>query len=204
MKEKKIHTAEYIKIIKESPEKKNSYMFFGVTIIVVIILIVFAIRPTITTIRRINQEIKEKTRTNELLEKKINTLSELDKEYIDYKEEFDDLRLLFPAGDNFSLFLANIEAVTARNGFVLSSVRFDKYRGQEHSFGTRVLIPSAVSINVKGKEANLIGFLRNLEQLPMYPTIESLSYGTQRDADGLSSFNINLRIYSIENDKFYD
>ena len=61
MKEKNINTTEYIKIIKESPEKKKSYIFFGFSVFVMIILIAFAIRPTILTITRINKEIKEKS-----------------------------------------------------------------------------------------------------------------------------------------------
>ena len=204
MKEKKINTAEYIKIIKESPEKKRSYMFFGFSIIVVIILIVFAIRPTITTITRINQGIKEKSRVNDLLEKKINTLSELDKEYTPNQQKFENIRLVYPADGNFSLLLGNIESVVARNGFSLSSVRFDRYRGKNYPLSTRVLVPHTISLSVKGRQVNIIGLLRELESLPMYPVVESLSYSSQKDSDDLNSFTINLRIYTVENDKFYD
>jgi Tfp pilus assembly protein PilO len=203
MKEKKVHTAEYIKTMKESPEKKRSYIFLGFSLLVTIILIVFAIRPTITTITRINKEIKEKTRTNDLLEKKIDTLSELDKEYKENRQKFDDLELIFPVGENQSLFLANIEPIVARNGYSLSSVRFDSYKG-DFLLNTRVLVPQTISVSVRGRQANIVGLLRELEALPTYPTIESLSYSSQEGVDGLSSFTINLRVYSIENDKFYN
>jgi len=179
MKEKNINTTEYIKIIKESPEKKKSYIFFGFSIFATILLIVFAIRPTITTISRINNEIKGKTRTNELLE------------------------LIFPVKENHSLFLANIEAIVARNGYSLSSVKFDRYKG-DGQVNTTVLIPQSVSFTIRGRQANIVGLLRELEELPMYPVVESLSYSTQEGTDGLSSFAVNLRIYGIENDKFYN
>jgi len=203
MKEKKVNTAEYIKIIKESPEKKRSYIFFGFSLFITIILIVFAIRPTITTIIRINREIKEKTRTNNLLEEKIDTLSELDKDYKEHKHKFDDLELIFPVGKNQSLFLANIEPIVARNGYSLSSVRFDSYKG-DYLFNTRVIVPQTISVSIRGRQANIIGLLRELENLPTYPTIEALSYSAQEGVDGLSSFTVTLRVYSIENDKFYN
>lgn len=203
MKEKRVNTAEYIKIFKESPEKKMSYLFLGFTIVVVIILIVFAIRPTITTIVRINQEIKEKTRTNDQLEKKIDTLSSLDSEYAANREDFDNLELVFPADDNFSLFLANIEAVVARNGFALNNLSFSRYRGREYGLNTRVLVPYSVSFSIRGRQRNLISLLRELEELPMYPVVETLSFSTEEDEDGLLSFSINLRIYRIENKQFY-
>lgn len=204
MKEKKVDTTEYIKIIKESPEKKRSYIFFGFTIFVTIILIVFAIRPTITTISTINREIKTKTKTSELLEKKINTLSELDKEYAANRKDFDDLELIFPANDNFSLLLANMEAIVARNGFSLTSLSFDMYKGKAYGIGTTVLVPYTLSFNIRGRQTNIIGLLRDLEELPMSPVIEALSYSAQESEDGLSSFRINLRIYNIENDNFYN
>ncbi len=204
MKEKNVNTAEYIKIIKESPEKKRSYIFFGFSIFITIVLIVFAIRPTITTISTINSEIKAKTRTNDLLEKKINTLSELDKEYVANREAFDDLELIFPANDNFSLLLANMEAIVSRNGFSLTSLSFDAHRGKNYRAGTTVLVPYTLAFNIRGRQANIIGLLRDLEELPMYPVVEALSYSTQESEDGLSSFRVNLRIYHIENDNFYN
>jgi Tfp pilus assembly protein PilO len=203
MEEKNINTAEYIKIIKESPEKKRSYIFFGLSIFVMIILIVFAIRPTILTITRINKEIKEKTTVDSLLEKKIETLSELDKQYATSKKEFDNLELIFPADGNFSLFMSNIDAIAARNGFALMSVNFDNYKGDTFNIGTKVLVPKAVRLSIRGKDSNLINLLKDLEALPMYPVVESVSFSTQKDKDGLSSFSLNLRIYSIENYKFY-
>lgn len=203
MKEKNINTTEYIKIIKESPEKKKSYIFFGFSVFVMIILIAFAIRPTILTITRINKEIKEKTTVNSLLEKKIETLSELDKQYATGRKNFDNLELIFPADGNFSLFMSNIDAVAARNGFALMAVNFDNYKGDSFNVATKVLVPKAVRLSIKGKDSNLINLLRDLEALPMYPVVESVSFSTQRDKDNLNSFSLNLRIYNIENNNFY-
>jgi len=138
-----------------------------------------------------------------LLEKKIDTLSELDKQYATSKKQFDNLELIFPADGNFSLFMSNIDAITARNGFALMSVNFDNYKGDSFTIGTRVLVPKAVRLSIRGKDSNLINLLRDLEALPMYPVIESVSFSTQTDKDGLSSFSLNLRIYNIENYNFY-
>ena len=96
MQEKRINTAEYIKLIKESPEKKKSYMFLAFTILASIVLILFAIRPTILTITKISGEIKEKEKINKQLENKINALTALDREYEEQKEAFRSLELIFP------------------------------------------------------------------------------------------------------------
>lgn len=203
MEERKANTAEYMKVIKESPEKKRSYIFFGFSILVSIVLILFAIRPTVTTIARINKEIEEKERVNSLLEKKINTLNELDKQYVPNKEAFDDLEMIFPAGKNFSLLLANMELVTTRNGHKLSSISFDSYKGKDYDIMTKALKPYTMTLSARGKEENILNFLQQLEDLPMYPVIESFSYSTETAEDGTNAFTVSLRIYHIDNVNFY-
>ncbi len=192
-----------MKVIKESPDKKRSYIFFGFSILVSIVLILFAIRPTVTTIARINKEIKEKERVNSLLENKINTLNELDKQYVPNKESFEDLEMIFPAGENFSLLLANMELVTTRNGHKLSSISFDGYKGKDYNIITKALKPYTMTFSARGKEENILNFLQELEDLPMYPVIETFSYSTETAEDGTNAFTISLRIYHVDNVNFY-
>lgn len=203
MQEKTLNTAEYIKIIKESPQKKRSYAFLAFTILVSILLVVFAIRPTIIIINKINKEIKEKTTINNLLISKIDALSTLDKEYVENQEAFENLELIFPANGNFSLLLANIDSVVGRNGFSLSSVSFDNYKGKAYKLSTNILNPQTIGLSVRGKESNLINLLKDIEALPMSPVVEGVSYSTQKDREGFLSFGIRLRVYDIDNDNFY-
>ena len=201
---KVLNTEEYIKIVKESPEKKRGYIFAAATVAVSILLIVFAVRPTILTIVKINSEIKEKERLNTSLNTKISTLSALDKQFEDVGKDLKDLRLIYPADGNFSLLLANISPVLSRNGFYLNGITFDKYSDKNVSFTPRVLTPWSAKISAKGKMANVINLLKELEALPMYPVIESFSYTDQKDDLGLTGFSINLRIYKIDNSNFYE
>ncbi len=203
MAEENINTVEYIKIVKESPEKKKSYIYLGITILISILLIVFALRPTITVITRINKEIKEKTALSRSLESKIKTLSALEQQYAESKKDLNNLELIFPADGNFSLLMSNIDSVVSRNGFALLSINFDDYKGELFTSSTNVLLPKTIRMGLKGKEVNLVNLLRDMEALPMYPVIETVSFSTQKDSDGLVSFSVSLRVYDIDNDKFY-
>ncbi len=205
MKEGSVNTVEYIKIVKESPEKRKGYAFFGFTILAVILLAVFAIRPTILTITKINKEIREKKLINTQLETKINTLSSLDKVFLENKKDFKSLELIFPADGNFSLFLSNLDSIVARNGFVLSAITFDDYQGENYRVPTSsALKPKSVRVSVSGKRVNLVNLLKDFEALPMYPVVETVSFTNNEDDNGLISFNIGLRIYAIDNNKFYN
>jgi Tfp pilus assembly protein PilO len=168
------------------------------------LLIIFAIRPTLITISTINTEIKEKTRLNTALDSKIDTLSKLDKQYTEMKEDLSHLKLIYPDNKDFSLFMANTTGILSKNGFTLSGINFDNYGEDNFDLTTKVLAPWSVRLNIKGRPSNLVNLLKDLEALPMYPVIESLSFSSQKDENGLTGYSISLRIYEIENNNFYE
>jgi Tfp pilus assembly protein PilO len=204
MERKRLNTEEYIKLIKESPEKKRGYIFAGATVLVSILLIIFAVRPTILKITGINASIKEKNRLSTALDAKISTLSTLDKQFEEVGTDLSNLKLIYPADGNFSILLANINPILSRNGFFLNGISFDKYSDKNITFTPKVLVPWTVMISTKGKTANAINLLKDLEALPMFPVIESFSYTDQKDESGLTNFSINMRIYKIDNTNFYE
>ncbi len=194
-----------VNLIKKPPSKQVQNIFIGLTYVISILLLVFAIVPTVNTILQINKEIKEKQRIHSALEQKLLALSELDEEYNGKNSEFKNLSLLFPATGNFSLFLSNIDAIVSRNNFVLEAISFSEYNRQDYDINTLSLQPSTVRLSVNGKKIYLITLLRDLEAMPMYPVIESVSYSEEVDQDGNTKYILSLRIYSVKNSpKFYD
>lgn len=198
---------EFVGIAKKGPSKKAEMIFTGLTFIVAVLLIVFAIVPTISTVTEINKEIKEKERITQALESKIKALNDLDNQFNTNEETFKDISLIFPSSQNFSLFLANIDAIVTRNNFVLNSIGFSEYKETKEEMGKlklTALSPYSVRLSVKGSKMNLISFLRDLESLPMYPVVESINYSSDVDAQGNTDFSLNLRVYHVENVNFYD
>jgi len=192
-----------LKVVREISEKKISYIFTGITVAVAIVLIAGAIRPTVITITRINTEISEKEKTEKALTEKISALTELDTQYIGLKDDFEDISLVFPTDGDFSLFMANIDAISSRNGFVLVGLSFAEYK-EDNPVATGVLEPWSVRLTIEGKKNDLVNFLKDLESLPMYPVIESVAYSDDGENEEVNSFSIHMRIYHIPIGNFYD
>lgn len=203
MEKKKSNRVDLLKIVREASEKRVSYIFTGITVAVAIILIIGAIRPTIITITRINSEISTKENTVQALSDKITALTALDTQYIGLKDDFENMSLVFPTEGNFSLFMANIDAVSSRNGFVLVGLAFSEYK-EDNPISTTVLEPWSVRLTVDGKKNNLVNLLRDLESLPMYPVIESISYSDKAETEETTNFTIHMRIYHVPVNNFYD
>jgi Tfp pilus assembly protein PilO len=192
----------YIKFLKEPPTKTAMYYMSGFTVLVAILLVAFAIRPTLLTIDRINSAIKEKQRIYDALDSKIGAMAQLDQQYIEFADNLDSLQLIYPTSGNFSLFMSNIDSVVSRNGFVLKGLSFSEYDNDLYDVNTIVLAPWAVQISVNGPESNIDNLFDDLESMPMYPVIDRFSYGEAED-DGSKNFSISMRIYHVENNKFY-
>ena len=198
---------EYVKIAKKGPNKKAELISVGLTFIASVLLIVFAVVPTVKTVGDINKDIKEKQRISSALESKIKALSSLDTQYNKEKDVFNDITLIFPTSQNFSLFLANIDAIVTRNNFYLNSIGFSETKSSRDSTDEKnlsVLKPYSIRLSVTGSKLDLINFLKDLEALPMYPVIETISFSSDVDENGNTDFSIGLGIYHVDNVNFYD
>jgi len=190
--------------IRESEEKRNSYITITFTLLVVVLLIVFAIRPTITTITKIKNDIKEKENITKQLDKRIKTLSALDQEFKSSKEKFDSLRFVFPVSERYILLLSNIDSIVSRNGYKLNSINFDSYDKNVENITPTVIKPSVLSLSVSGTYSNFINLLKDLESLPMYAVIENVSFSGRTSYRSVEdSYSIRLRIYHVQEPNFY-
>lgn len=193
-----------MKILRDSPSKKSMYYLSTFTFLVAVLLLVFAVRPTLLTITSINKEIKEKEGIHKALEDKIDAMVELDEQYNEHKDTLDTLELIFPTSGNFSLFLSNIDAVVSRNGFVLHGINFSDYEKEDFEISTSAVSPWTVRLNVVGPENNLDNLFDDFEAMPMYPVIENFTYSDKEETETrMKSFSIGMRIYHLENNKFY-
>ena len=201
--------SEMIKAVN-SDKKSDIYQMVIFTIVVLVVLLVGAIKPTIVTIFRIINEIDEKQDVKAGLETKYNNLSSLQTEFTRIEDDYRDLQLLFPDNGDFSLVLSNIEHIGQRNGFVVKTISFyDKPKNVQSkndsvSKDLDVLEPWYVSISLQGKLENLRKLLEDFEQLPMLPTIVSVSYSARStNDDGTLNISIQLELYKVKQDDFY-
>ncbi len=162
-----------MKRLVSSPMRKT-FTFLGVTLILLIILLMGAIKPTLTTISELRAEIRVRTDVNEKLQEKINNIGILQKIYEERKDDTSVIEIFFPSDMDYSLLLASLEQISANYGYELKSVNIvkakkgetDEYKGME-----RVNL----RINVEGRESNVSKFMKHLEGLPVIPNVRSMS-----------------------------
>ena len=194
-------THDAILIINE--KKREVAIFIMITLLVLVVLIVFPIRLMALRVIQINNEIEGKRRIKEQLDTKIDNFTQLNAEYQEMRESLVDFPLIYPNQGDYSLFVANLEEICNSNSFRLRRVSIDRerVRGGENPY--EMLDLWNVNINVMGRRSDLIHLLEDIEAMPMFPTVLSLSYSNELDEDGFLSFSILIRIYGVNSSSIY-
>jgi hypothetical protein len=195
--------------------KAKTYSFAGITLGVIVFLLIFAVRPTLSTITRIITEVNEKKEIDSMLTSKIDSLNALERQFLGdatdpttgLKSQFKDISLIYPAKGDFSFIMDSIETLCREDGFYVSSINFQSPSSSEPSEvdnNLNVLRPWKLILSVKGNKANIVNLMQDLESLPNYPVVERMSFSNQTDSSGETVFSLQVKVYKVEEMDFYN
>ncbi len=97
------------------------------TIVLVLSLTFFAIKPTLTTMGKLSKEITEKEEVVEKLDKKIIALNTAQNEYYAWEDKLALLDSAFPSTDNSLTDIKTIERLAYENDVVLSNLSLPSF-----------------------------------------------------------------------------
>lgn len=185
-------------------KKNEMYSFIVFTLVVIVLLGAFAVRPMVQTVLKINSEIKTRRTTNTQLDTKIKNITTLGKEFVKIEGGLEDLKLIFPSTGDFSLLTANMEELCKKNNFKLLSIGFTESEDESTDMNLSELKSWSANIVVKGRRSGVIQLLQDIEQMPMYPIIQRLSYRNEPDDDGLITFSFAIKVFYIDKSDFFN
>jgi len=187
--------------------KSGLLQYLAITLIALSVLTFIVLVPTLSTIKRVQEEIRIKTDLSTKLTRKLNAMDALDAQYQNEKSFFDDLELIYPAGNNYSLLLSDIAQTVEDNNMTLTTVSFSS---DNKTPATGVLTPNTVTIGIQGKKNNFLHLIKVFESYPQNMDIVGVSFANMRQrTDGTivndenSTFTIEMRFYSVGRADFY-
>lgn len=199
-------THDSITIIKEKKLQVGAFLVF--TVLVLIVLLLFAINPMLSKIAELKSEIERKKVLSADLNKKIESMSNLDNEFVEFEEFLLDMPLIFPSDLNYSYLVVNMDRICSNYGFKLQSISFDA-ADLEHEFTH--LEPLSISMSIYGEERRLFSLLDYFEDLPNYAVLGSFNFqsedqdlGEGEEREGFKSYAIRLTAFYISDTGFYN
>jgi len=153
------------------------------TLAVICVFAFFAIRPTLTTIAKLNKELKEKQEVNKILEKKINNLN---KAQVSYAQVIDYLVLIeraLPEKADFNQAASQINFLTFSNNLVLLSASFGKFYLVASPSETTEVNTLDFNISVYGSYTDIKNFIQELENIDRVIQINSVIFSSKIKKD---------------------
>lgn len=150
------------------------FLSFGL----VIILVVVAIQPTLTTISRLNKEVQEKKELTSKLSSKISALSTAVNLYNQYLPKIELLNQALPSSASLIPTLKIIEKIATENDVVITSIAVRQVPEEANELptsATATLTSLPISVTVMGQYQDMRQFVEALHQSRR--TIQVLSAG---------------------------
>lgn len=182
----------------KSPMQK-SYTFAGVTIVVILVFLFGAIRPTFVTISRLRTEIAERQIIDNALQAKITALQSLNVEFSRNEESLDLLNALYPENSDFSLLMANLERISSTYGQTLENLEIaveetQVVPGQDIDTVAPSITRVQVRMVVMGNRSRVTDLIDHIENLPHIPDVVRVSF-VPGGGDSMTDVRTTIEFY---------
>jgi len=160
---------------KKGTQTAHSFFWLSFSLFVTAFFILVAIRPTILTIAQLNKEIKEKTKANEILQKKIDSLVAAQNVYVKYANKLSLVEEVLPQRSHFGNFSYYLETASSSSGNLLVSFNIAKSAEGKKLSGNSLLYSSDFSLQADGNFASAKDLIDLLETSKRIVNLETFS-----------------------------
>lgn len=182
-------------------KKAKAYGMLILSLLTASFFIIFAIRPTVTTIAKLRKEIQDNQSVEKQFTEKINTLAALDQIYKEVEGDLVSVEAVLPSQPNFEDLLSLIENAAAGHQLGISSIQFKSVDlvNPKTKQGNAKVNQISFQITLTGRYQNLVSELSSLNKASRLITIDSLQIKKPREATegelileiGAGSFCVN-------------
>jgi len=184
---KKDQYEKYLELIPELKSEKNEKLvMITLTIIAAIILGVFAINPTLSTITNLQKQVDDSKFFESKLSEKITNLSNLNQQYQNIQN---DLPLVFdavPKNSDIATLAATLQSITNNSKVKLINLQIQKAEISKKAVSSKEYSTYEFSATCEGNYQDLILFLNNSINFQRILTINSISVVKSTTSTGIA------------------
>jgi Tfp pilus assembly protein PilO len=174
-------------------KKVRSYTEIVATLGAIIFFLIFAIKPTLTTITRLLKEIDDKRSVEVKLDQKIKALMEAQKIYVNLESSLPLMAEALPNQPQLSLYLKQLEALAQKDNVELLTLQTaqlvlkDTPPPDQNHF--------APTFTLNGTYGNLQNFLNDLHRLRRLTELTSFAFKTDPQTPDSLNLTLTAKVY---------
>jgi len=185
-KEKYEKYLEYVPDFKEAKTQKFTTIVF--TLIAFIILLIFAINPTLSTIAKLHKQVEDAKTFNEKLDQKVNSLSILQTKYNNLQSDLPVIYSAVPKKAEATLLMGQIQSLINQANLSLVSLQvLDVVTSETDDFSSYTF-----DVSARGEYENMLSFLENITSMQRIIALSNVTIKRQTENNN-DILQINIR-----------
>ncbi len=176
---KNLKTNEYKKYLELMPdfkqEKTQKYTSIILTLIASILLGIFALSPTLTTITSLQKQLEDDKFVEQKLSEKINNLSILQQAYAKLEKDLPIVFSAIPEKSEIPLLAASIQGLANESNVKLSNFQTLPTEVSKKAVLAKKFAAYDFNLTVKGDYQNMLTFLEKLVNLQRVTTVGNIT-----------------------------
>lgn len=156
------------------------------SLILICIFTLFALKPTLTTIAALDKEINTRREYNTNLQNKISALSKAQAAYVKVRDSIFYVDNSLPKEAAFPRLEREIELFAVNHNIILTNAFFTKFDlvGVQPKAGPEKQYRLAFQLSLEGSFNDLKGFLQDMEKVDRVIVIDQISFSNKASIEG--------------------
>lgn len=166
----------------------------SLTISLVVLLAVFAIKPTLETMGKLSKEIGEKTILDEKLKQKAVALNTAQTEYLSRQDKLSSLDDALPSKDTTVRDLKIIEKIAYQSNVMLITASLPSFPATKAQGGKNEVFNQPLSLTVEGDYVSIKNFVANLISNRRVFVINSITFSIRKQRGAGESLSASISV----------
>lgn len=184
---KKDEYKKYLGLLPDfKKEKTQKYISIILTLITSILLGIFALSPTLSTIASLQKQLEDSKFVEQKLQEKINNLSILQQQYSTLQNDLPIIFEAVPKSAELPLLAAQFQALINSNSIKLINFQTFSIDVSHAALSSKKFASYDFSVTVQGEYQNMLNFMDQLVSLKRIITIENVAISKKIEINSTS------------------
>ncbi len=195
---KNLQKNKYLQLLPDFKEEKNKrFITLALTLFALCFFGLFAIGPTLSTISKLQKELKDNQKIEDQLKQKINNLSILQDKYANLQGDLPDVYAAVPKTPETAVLMGQIEALARNSGVNITSAQTLQVEAVSESKTTKKNSSFNFSIAIEGDYANIAKFINSLTNMQRIVSLDVITINnvTSRQKGNILKLSIKGTAY---------
>jgi Tfp pilus assembly protein PilO len=190
---KELQKSKYLKLFPDfKAENTQKITYIALTLIALSLFGLFAINPTISTIVKLQKELKDNKLVDKSLQEKITNLDILQQKYSRIQGDLPQIYAAIPTNPNAALLMAEIQSIAESSGLTIASAQVFSV---DSDSGKKQYSVFNFSVAGTGNFENISNFIEKLSTMRRITNQNIISITKQSGKDSSLLLNIKGETY---------